>query len=318
MRRTRARGRDGGRPRSGGAALAIRGAASIQGAGMPGVKGRRRGSWPWGLVSSSSSGRSSSPPAVPGGPSYEEPPELAGPVEPDKDLAEQPLVARRLAAGPEDLHGGGEHGRGGLAGGERAGFDSLRGREQPGAPGPVGVATPAGLASNGTVAPGSGAGRQGGRPPGSAPPPPPTSSSGSESRASESRSPAPTPPRTAAASASGPPCSSRRIARASRARCGATASRERRNEAACQRPRRADRRTQQRFQGKEGRCFPPQRPARPVRYAAPRRSWLKRGGGWPRTSRMRGRGPGRKQRRENGVARRLMASPASSPGRPGS
>ena len=60
----------------------------------------------------------------------DEAPELAGPIEPDEDLAEQPLVAGRLAAGLEDLDGGVGDGSGGLGRRERPAVDALRRREQ--------------------------------------------------------------------------------------------------------------------------------------------------------------------------------------------
>ena len=60
----------------------------------------------------------------------EQPAQLAGAVEADEDLAEQPLVAGRLATRPEHLDGRVHDRRRGLARRERPGFDMLRRREQ--------------------------------------------------------------------------------------------------------------------------------------------------------------------------------------------
>ena len=59
-----------------------------------------------------------------------EAPELAGPIEPDEDLAEEPLVPGGLAAGAERLDGRVGHGPGRLRGRERALVEALRGGEE--------------------------------------------------------------------------------------------------------------------------------------------------------------------------------------------
>ena len=78
------------------------------------------------------------------------------------------------------------------------------------------------------------------------------------------------------------------MARASFARCGATASRERRNAAACHDH---GARIAGPSSGSSGSSAAASRPSAQAVpwYAMPSRSWLNRGGGWPRTSRMRGR-----------------------------
>ena len=58
------------------------------------------------------------------------PSELPGAVHADEDLAEEPLPARRLAAGAERLDGDLGHGPGGLGRGERPALEPFRGREQ--------------------------------------------------------------------------------------------------------------------------------------------------------------------------------------------
>ena len=81
-----------------------------------------------------------------------QPPQVAGPVEPDQDLAEQPLEARRLAARLERLDRGLGHGPGGLRGGERPPVDPLGRREQAARPGTTsGSPAPPGTGSRPTL-----------------------------------------------------------------------------------------------------------------------------------------------------------------------
>jgi len=66
---------------------------------------------------------------------------LAGAIEPDEDLAEQPLVASRLAPSAEDLDGRLRDRPGRLGGRERAGVDPLGRREEARSRDEVGVAS---------------------------------------------------------------------------------------------------------------------------------------------------------------------------------
>src|SRR4029077_17799279 len=90
----------------------------------------------------------------------DEAPQLAGPIQPNENLAEQPLVAGGLAARLEQLDGGLGDRRCGLAGRERAGLDALRRCEQAWPRHELRIAAVAGPSLDLDVAPGSGTGRE--------------------------------------------------------------------------------------------------------------------------------------------------------------
>jgi hypothetical protein len=79
-------------------------------------------------------------PAFTVAPGGDEPPQLAGPIEPDEDLAEKALVAGRLAAGLDRLDGHVSDGPGDVRRRERAAIESFRRREEARSRDEIGVA----------------------------------------------------------------------------------------------------------------------------------------------------------------------------------
>ena len=162
-------------------------------------------------------------------------PELARAIEPDEDLAEQPLAGGGLAAGLQALDRHLDDRVPDIGRRERAAIEPLgrarRGRlpgTRSGSPEPPAIGSSATLARvrgpGGTTAPGGTS---------STTPNASSSPSPSPSRAERSRKPAPTPPSAAATSASGPP-STRWTTWPSRAIDGSTEASERARAAACQ------------------------------------------------------------------------------------
>ncbi len=89
-----------------------------------------------------------------------QPAKLPGPIEPDQDLAEQPLVARRLAPGAQRLDRDLGHGPRGVGGGERPPVEPLGRREQAGRRDEVRVAGAPGHRLEADVGAGARSGRE--------------------------------------------------------------------------------------------------------------------------------------------------------------
>ena len=162
-----------------------------------------------------------------------QPANLPGPIEPDQDLAEQPLVARRLAPGAQRLDRDLGHGPRGVGGRERPPVEPLGRREQAGRRDEVRVAGAPGHRLEPDVGAGARSRRQDAARVAAArrPPTRPRRGRTAARRAAGSR---PTPrPSTAATIASGPPSTSW-TTRPSRAMTGSTASSARPIAAACQ------------------------------------------------------------------------------------
>ena len=116
-----------------------------------------------------------------------QPAKLAGAIEPDEDLAEEPFVAGRLAAGAQRLDGGVGHGPRRLSGRERSLVEALRGGEKAGTRDQVRVAGAARERGQRDVGPRPRPRAAETRPAAGTRPIPPTSSSPSASRALTSR-----------------------------------------------------------------------------------------------------------------------------------
>ena len=245
--------------------------------------------------------RGSSAPPRAGRP--EEAPQLAGAIQADEDLAEQPLVAGRLAAGLDRLDrdvGDGPRGVLARTAGGRSAPDRRTGRPRARCPGRPRRPEPRRAATLARVR-----GPRGRRPSpgGTSSIVPVTSSRRPRAAPGRGGTRPPTPPSAAATSPSAPPQSTRNTTRPSRAIAGSTEASERPSAVACQPHGAPDGAAEQASIGRIDAASRPRTQA-VAQYASDSRSWFGRTGGWPRTSRT-PRPPAR--------GRRRRASPPASP-----